>query len=58
MPNSTDKYRYHVFPDRVYLIRDNIGNTISVTGEQIIERFINGQKDKETERETSELGEA
>jgi hypothetical protein len=58
MPNLTDKYRYQVFPDRIYFIRDEFGNTITVTGQQIVERFISGQKDKETERETSELNQA
>jgi hypothetical protein len=58
MPNLTDKYRYQVFPERVYLIRDNIGNVVEVTGQQIIESLGNGQKIKETERETSELNQA
>lgn len=58
MPSLTDKYRYQVFPDRLYLIRDEFGNTITVTGQDIVERFTDGQKDKETERETSELNQA
>ena len=58
MPNLTDKYRYQVFPERVYLIRDNIGKVVEVTGQQIIESLGNGQKIKETERETSELNQA
>jgi hypothetical protein len=58
MPNLTDKYRYHVFPERLYLIRDKFGNTVTVTGQDIVERFTDGQKDKETERETSELNQA
>jgi hypothetical protein len=58
MPNLTDKYRYHVFPERLYLIRDEFGNTVTVTGQDIVERFTDGQKDKETERETSELNQA
>ena len=58
MPNLTDKYRYQVFPERVYLIRDELGNIITVTGQDIVERFIDGQKDKETEREASELNQA
>jgi len=55
MPSLTDKYRYNIFPERVYLIRDSFGNVIEVTGQQIVESLGNGQKDKETERETSEL---
>ena len=58
MPSLTDKYRYHIFPDRVYLVRDEFGNTIEVTGQDIVERFTDGQKDKETERKTSELNQA
>jgi len=58
MPSLTDNFRYHIFPDRIYLVRDEFGNTITVTGQQIVERFTNGQKDKETERETSELNQA
>ena len=58
MPSLTDKYRYQVFPERLYLIRDEFGNIITVTGQDIVERFTNGQKNKETERETSELNQA
>jgi hypothetical protein len=55
MQRLTDKYRYQIFPDRIYFIRDEFGNTIEVNGIEIVERILNGQKDKETERETSEL---
>lgn len=55
MHKLTDKYRYQIFPDRVYFIRDNVGNIVEVLGQELIERIINGQKDKETERKTSEL---
>jgi hypothetical protein len=55
MPNLTDKYRYQIFPDRIYFIRDSVGNVIEVSGQQIVESLSNGQKDKETERKTSEL---
>ena len=58
MPNLTDKYRYQIFPDRIYFIRDSVGNVIEVSGQQIVESLSNGQKDKETERKTSELGKA
>jgi hypothetical protein len=55
MPSLTDKYRYQIFPDRIYFIRDDIGNVIEVSGQQIVESLSNGQKNKETERKTSEL---
>ena len=58
MPSLTDKYRYQIFPDRTYFIRDDVGNVIEVSGQQIVESLSNGQKNKETERETSELGKA
>jgi hypothetical protein len=56
MLRLTDKYRYQIFPDRIYFIRDELGNTIEVNGQDLVERILNGQKDEETERETSELG--
>jgi hypothetical protein len=55
MLRLTDKYRYQIFPDRIYFIRDNFGNIIELTGQDLLERIIDGQKNKETERETSEL---
>jgi hypothetical protein len=58
MPSLTDKYRYNIFPERIYLVRDRFGNIIEVTGQQIVESLGNGQKSKETERETSELNQA
>jgi hypothetical protein len=58
MLRLTDKYRYQIFPDRIYFIRDGFGNVIEITGQELVERIIDGQKDKETERETSELGKA
>jgi hypothetical protein len=58
MPSLTDKYRYNIFPERVYLVRDSVGNVVEVTGQQIVESLGNGQKSKETERETSELNQA
>jgi hypothetical protein len=58
MPSLTDKYRYNIFPERIYLVRDSVGNVIEVTGQQIVESLGNGQKSKETERETSELNQA
>jgi hypothetical protein len=58
MLRLTDKYRYQIFPDRIYFIRDRFGNVIEVTGQELVERIIDGQKDKETERKTSELGKA
>lgn len=58
MLRLTDKYRYQIFPDRIYFIRDEFGNVIEVTGQELVERIIDGQKNKETERKTSELGKA
>ncbi len=58
MPSLTDKYRYNIFPERIYLVRDSFGNVVEVTGQQIVESLGNGQKSKETERETSELNQA
>jgi hypothetical protein len=58
MPSLTDKYRYNIFPERIYLVRDSVGNVVEVTGQQIVESLGNGQKSKETERETSELNQA
>ena len=58
MLRVTDKYRYQIFPDRIYFIRDEFGNVIEVTGQKLVERIVDGQKDKETERKTSELGKA
>jgi hypothetical protein len=58
MPSLTDKYRYNIFPERIYLVRDSVGNVVEVTGQQIVESLGNGQKSKETERETSKLNQA
>lgn len=58
MLRLTDKYRYQIFPDRIYFIRDEFGNVIEVTGQELVERIIDGQKNKETERKTYELGKA
>jgi hypothetical protein len=58
MPSLTDKYRYNIFPERIYLVRDSVGNVVEVTGQQIVESLGNGQKSKETERKTSELNQA
>jgi hypothetical protein len=58
MLRLTDKYRYQIFPDRIYFIRDEFGNVIEITGQELVERIIDGQKNKETERETSKLGKA
>lgn len=54
MHKLTDKYRYQIFPDRIYFIRDERGNTIEILGQDLVERIINGQKNQETERKTSE----
>ena len=52
MLRLTDKYRYQIFPDRVYFIRDESGNVIEVIGQDLVERITNGQKNQETERKT------
>lgn len=58
MLRLTDKYRYQIFPDRIYFIRDEFGNVIETTGQELVERIIDGQKNKEAERKTSEFGKA
>ena len=48
----TDKYRYQIFPDRIYFIRDEFGNVITVNGKDLVERIIDGQKDTQGEPKT------
>jgi hypothetical protein len=52
-----DKFRYVLYPERIYTVEVN-GEKIEISGKQILESITNGQKDKETERETSELNQA
>jgi hypothetical protein len=51
-----DKFRYTLYPERTYIVEIN-SEKIEINGKQIVESLSNGQKDKETERETSELSE-
>ena len=57
MNRTTSKYRYKIFPDRIYFIMDKNNNVIEITGQELVERIIDGQKSKEAERKTSELSE-
>jgi hypothetical protein len=57
MNRTTSKYRYKIFPDRIYFIMDESNNVIEITGQELVERIIDGQKSKEAERKTSELSE-
>lgn len=55
--NLIDKYRYQIYPDRTYFIRDELGNAITVSGKYLVERIIDGQKDTQREPETPERSE-
>ena len=52
-----DKFRYVLYPERIYTVEVN-GEKLEISGKQILESITNGQKNKETERETSELNQA
>ena len=52
-----DKFRYVLYPERIYTVEVD-GEKFEISGKQILESITNGQKNKETERETSELNQA
>jgi hypothetical protein len=51
-----DKFRYFLYPERVYVFKI-AEKQIEISGKEIVERIIDGQKSKEAERKTSELSE-
>jgi hypothetical protein len=52
-----DKFRYVLYPERIYTVEVN-GEKLEISGKQIVESLGNGQKDKETKRQASELNQA
>ena len=52
-----DKFRYVLYPERIYTVEVD-GEKLEISGKQIVERIIDGQKNKEAERKTSEFGKA